>query len=447
MQKITTIPILVVVIFVTYEKICEYIYDIPKFTKKNGLEHTKELLRRLGNPHRPFEVIHVAGSNGKGSVCAFINSVLCEAELAVGMFTSPHLVCMEERFQINGRNCSKEDFIWAFEQVKAAVEEMERDKLPHPSFFEYLFAMGMLIFARHKVRYLVLETGLGGRLDTTNIFEEPLMTIITSISLEHTEILGDTIEEIAGEKAGIIKEGVPLVFDANHARAAAIIRERAKEKRAPYYEISLKNIKIHEIKGNHIDFCISTGYDVVNLKIPFSAEYQVRNASLAYQALHLLSGELGIYPSQIAAGMAAARWPGRMQEVVENVYFDGAHNADGVEVFLDTVRRIGGEKPLLLFSMVREKDYHKVIRLLGEEICWGEVILTKIPDERGLKPEILEAEFLKYGITARVIRDCKQAYEYALQKRAGEQKLFCAGSLYLIGELERITGGSKDDRF
>lgn len=167
---------------------------------------------------------------------------------------------------------------------------MERDGLAHPSFFEYLFVMGMLIFAEHQVKYLVLETGLGGRLDATNIFEEPLLTIITSISLEHTEILGDTIEEIAGEKAGIIKEGVPLVFDANNTLASAVIRNKAREKRAPYYENSLKNIKIHEITGKYIDFCFSTGYDVVDLRIPFSAEYQVLNAALAYRALYLLSG-------------------------------------------------------------------------------------------------------------------------------------------------------------
>ncbi len=443
MKKITTIPILVVVIFVTYEKICEYIYDIPKFTKKNGLEHTKGLLGRLGNPERRFEVIHVAGSNGKGSVCAFINSVLCEAGLAVGMFTSPHLVCMEERFQINGRKCRKEDFIWAFEQVKQAVEQMEQDNLSHPSFFEYLFVMGMLIFDKYHVKYLILETGLGGRLDATNIFEEPLMTIITSISLEHTTILGDTIEEIAGEKAGIIKECVPLVFDANEERAAAIIRKRAKEKRAPYYAISNQNIKKLERNGKYIDFCFSSGYDEVNLRIPFLAEYQVRNASLAYQVLHVLSTELGIYPGQIIQGMAGAKWQGRMQEVADGVYFDGAHNADGVKAFLDTVRQIGGEEPLLLFSMVCEKDYHKVIRFLAEDICWGEVILTKIPDERGLEPELLEAEFLKYAVNVSVIYECRQAYEYAVQKKNREQKLFCAGSLYLIGELEKITGGNE----
>ena len=190
----------------TYEEICEYIYKIPKFTKKNSLAHTKELMRRLKNPQDSFAVIHVAGSNGKGSVCAFISSILREAGFRTGLFTSPHLVCMEERFCIDGKNCSREDFVWAYGQVRQAVAEMQEEKMAHPSFFEYLFAMGMVIFKKKGVKYLVLETGLGGRLDATNIFSKPLLTVITSISLEHTEILGDTIEKIAAEKAGIIKD-------------------------------------------------------------------------------------------------------------------------------------------------------------------------------------------------------------------------------------------------
>ncbi len=434
----------VVVIFVTYEKICEYIYDIPKFTKKNSLEHTREILRRLGNPHRRFEVIHVAGSNGKGSVCAFINSVLCQAGLTTGLFTSPHLVCMEERFQINGRNCSREDFIRAFEQVYAVVTKMQQEGLPHPSFFEYLFLMGMLIFSEYRVKYLVLETGLGGRLDTTNLFEEPLMTIITSISLEHTDLLGDTIEEIAAEKAGIIKEGVPLVFDGNNRKAAEVIREKARNMQAPYYEILNENIKINERTGKYIDFCFSSGYDDVNLKIPFAAEYQVANAALAYRALQALSVELGIYPTQIIQGMEVTRWQGRMQEVAEGIFFDGAHNVGGITVFIDTVKRIGGRKPILLFSMVKDKDYRKVIELLSGEVSWGEIVLTRIPDSRGILPQELQEEFGEHGMDTIVIEDLKQAYTYAVNKRKDGQILFAAGSLYLIGELEKIAGGQYD---
>lgn len=432
----------------TYEEICEYIYDIPKFTTKNSLEHTKELLAALGSPHRRFEVLHVAGSNGKGSVCAFLNSVLCEAGLPVAMFTSPHLTCMEERFVINGQRCSRADFCEAFEQVNEVADRLAAEReFAHPTFFETLFVMGMLIFKKYDVRYLVLETGLGGRLDTTNIFEEPLITIITSISLEHTEILGDTIEQIAFEKAGIIKEGVPVVFDGNDAAAAAVIVERARSVHAPYFKVSVENLKIQQRTGKAIDFCFSSGYDIVNLTIPFVAEYQIRNAALAYRALSLLSTELGLYPAQIAQGMAHARWSGRMQQVADGIYFDGAHNADGIRAFLDTVHQIGGAHPLLLFSMVCEKDYHKVVRLLTQEIAWGGVILTKIPDRRGLEPELLRQEFLNCGTEAEVVYDWKDAYRVACGRKTDGQTLFCAGSLYLIGELEKLQEDRNDDRF
>ena len=248
----------------TYEEICNYIYEIPKFTKKNSLEHTKEMLQRLSIREHQFEIIHVAGSNGKGSVCAFINQVLVEHGCEVGLFTSPHLVCMEERFVINGKKCSQEEFVESFEAVQKVVEQMEAEGLPHPAFFEYLFAMGMYLFQKRKVHYLILETGLGGRLDATNVFEEPLLTIITSISLEHTQILGDSIEAIAGEKAGIIKEGVPVIFDGSNETAAEVIRQTARAKRAPYYCISLESLKIHKITGKTIDFCYTNGYDVEN---------------------------------------------------------------------------------------------------------------------------------------------------------------------------------------
>lgn len=171
----------------------------------------------------------------------------------------------------------------------------------------------MYLFQKRKVHYLILETGLGGRLDATNVFEEPLLTIITSISLEHTQILGDSIEAIAGEKAGIIKEGVPVIFDGSNETAAEVIRQTARAKRAPYYCISLESLKIHKITGKTIDFCYTNGYDVVDLKIPFPAEYQMMNASLAYRALSVLQVETGIGKAEIISAMEHTRWMGRMQ--------------------------------------------------------------------------------------------------------------------------------------
>lgn len=191
-----------------FQKAVEYLLSIPKFTKKNSLEHTKELLHILGNPQENMKILHVAGSNGKGSVCMFLDHILRAGGKETGLFTSPHLEDIRERFVINGEMCTKEEFLGAYGEVSEAVEIIKKKNFPHPTFFEFIFAMGMVLFSRAGVEYAVLETGLGGRLDATNSIEHPLITVITSISLEHTEILGDTIEQIAGEKAGILKPGV-----------------------------------------------------------------------------------------------------------------------------------------------------------------------------------------------------------------------------------------------
>ena len=182
-----------------YEDIIRYIADIPKFTTKHPLEHTREFIRRLGNPCQDRKVIHVAGTNGKGSVCAFMQAILlCEGK-HVGLFTSPHLVKINERIQIDGVPVTDEEFVAGFTRVKEVVDKMGEEGIPHPSYFEFLYGIGMVIFEEKEVEYLILETGLGGRLDATNSFERPVMTVITSIGMDHMGILGNTIEEIAGE--------------------------------------------------------------------------------------------------------------------------------------------------------------------------------------------------------------------------------------------------------
>ena len=196
-----------------YTEAVEYIESTPKFTKKNKPENTAELIRRLGNPERRMRVIHVAGTNGKGSVCAFLASILEKAGKRTGLFTSPHLVEITERFQIDQTSVSHETFTDAFVRVKREIDAMIADGYAHPAYFELLFAAGLLMFEEAGVEYLVLETGLGGRLDATNLVERPIACVLTSISLDHMEYLGDTVAKIAAEKAGIIKEGVPVVYD------------------------------------------------------------------------------------------------------------------------------------------------------------------------------------------------------------------------------------------
>ena len=429
----------------TYEEICAYIYGIPKFAEKNDLGHTRELLTRLGISEQEFQIFHVAGSNGKGSVCAFLNQALLAADCPTGMFTSPHLVCMEERFVANGARCTREEFAACFYEVFDVVQQMRAEGLAHPSFFEYLFAMGMCFFRKKQVRYLVLETGLGGRLDATNVFEKKLLTIITSISLEHTEYLGDTIADIAGEKAGIIRENVPLVFDASCEEAAGVLRRAAKRKQAPCYGISYEKIKFHANDGKYIDFSYSDGYDEVELKIPFPAVYQMMNAALAYRALSLVRDQIGLTGEEIAAAMRETKWPGRMQAVTPEIYFDGAHNADAVEQLVHSVKQLETEKPILLFAMMQEKDYRTAIRSLCRQIAWEQVIVTRVADERGLDTKTLREEFEKNGQRVTEKPDSQSAYAYAVEQKRAGQLLFCAGSLYFIGELERIVEGDQND--
>ena len=192
-----------------YQEAVEYIEELPKFTKKHTLEHTKEFLEKLGNPCMDRKVIHVAGTNGKGSVCAYIQAILEAEGKTTGFFTSPHLVKINERIQMNRKPVDDDTFYRVFTKVVIAAKEMEEEGSGHPSYFEFLYGMGMTAFEEMDVEYIVLETGLGGRLDATNSFANPVLSVITSISLDHTDILGDTIEKIAAEKAGIIKKNIP----------------------------------------------------------------------------------------------------------------------------------------------------------------------------------------------------------------------------------------------
>ena len=431
----------------TYEQIVSELLEIPKFTTKNKLEHTRHLLARLGNPQEQFKVIHVAGSNGKGSVCAYIDSVLRRAGKRTGLFTSPHLVWIEERFAVEGKPCSRELFVQAAEQVQRAAEDMAEDGFPHPTFFEFLFAVGMVIFAHSQVEYGILETGLGGRLDATNVVEHPLLTVITSISLEHTEILGDTIPKIAAEKAGILKFRVPVVYDASLSQVRRVVEEAAGKLECPLCPVFPENIKILLNNGKKIAFSYDSGYDVTKLEIPFAAPYQAGNAAVALKAVRRIAGEEGISEEAIRQGFAQVIWKGRMQQAAPGVYFDGAHNPGGIEKFLEAAAGITDAPAVLLFSMVRDKDYQQAAEQILNKGSWQEIVITSVPGDRGAGSQTLWDVFQEtarqgcHTVRITEIEEIEKAYAYAVSVRRPGQVLFCAGSLYLIGELERMTGG------
>ena len=233
---------------VTYQEAETYISELPKFTKKNTLEHTQKFLSFLGNPQNGKKVIHVAGTNGKGSVCVYLDAMLRAQRKHTGLFTSPHLIRMNERIRMDGEPVSDETFTRLFLRTQQSVRRMEAEGLPHPSFFEFLFGMAMAGFEEAGVEYVILETGLGGRLDATNSISGPLTCILTSIGLDHTEILGNTLEEIAAEKAGILKPHVPVIFADTQQESSRVIEERAGELGCPCKKIGKSAYEILKIQ-------------------------------------------------------------------------------------------------------------------------------------------------------------------------------------------------------
>ena len=363
-----------------YEEAVAYIEETPKFTTKNKLEHTKECLRRLGSPEERFKVIHVAGTNGKGSTCAFLTSILREAGYSCGLFTSPHLVVINERFQINEKNIDDDTFLHAFEKVKKLADELVAEGSYHPTYFEFLFLMGMVIFADAGVDYVVLETGLGGKLDATTAVEHPLACVITSISFDHMQYLGNTITAIAGEKAGIIVPGVPVIYDGNDAEAAKVISERAQELGSPYYEVKREDAVILRNTMSGIDFSFKNEYyGNTTFSIPFIAKYQVMNSMLALKTIEVMKNHISVSEDAVCRGVRETRWQGRMETVLPGVIVDGAHNEDGVEKFVETAAHFQKEYPLtLLFSAVDDKDYTDMIRTILDKISFCHVIVTQV---------------------------------------------------------------------
>lgn len=421
-----------------YTEAVDYIETIPKFTVKHPPEHTRELLSRLGNPQEGIKIIHVAGTNGKGSVCAYLNAMLLAGGKKTGLFTSPHLVRINERFQINGEDVSDEQFLDAFLKVEKAAKEYEAEGEGHPSYFETLFLMGMLIFKEAGVEYLVMETGLGGRLDATNVVEKPLACIITSISRDHTEYLGDTLEAIAGEKAGIIKAGVPVIYDASQPGPASVIAAKAKEMGSPAWpmEPSFYEMKTQSREGITFTFAYPGG-EKAELAIPYVAKYQMMNASLAFYTMHILQDVHDIPKNVLAEGLSKIKWPCRMEMAAPGVIIDGAHNEDGIAQFVSTAGYFAKENEItILFTAVADKHYHEMIGEICEGIHPSHVVATQIDGSRVVPAEVLVEDFRKAGCTDVCAEpEIGAAYEKALGKK-GSGMLFCVGSLYLAGELK-----------
>ncbi len=426
----------------------EYLDQIPMWTrKKNSLEDIRKFLCEMGEPDEGLKMIHVAGTNGKGSVCAFLQSVLRQAGCRVGTFTSPHLMEIRERFNINGEMVAEKFFEESFRSVRIVSQNMMKKGYCHPSYFEFLFYMAMDLFRKLEADIVILETGLGGRLDTTNVIRHPLVSVITSISLDHTEYLGNTIEKIAWEKAGIIKKGIPVVFDGNDSCASQVIRARAKELGSPYQEADRQGYEItgYSDKGCEARF-FKTGGHYIDVTVPTVAEYQVMNAFLSFKALEAAERKMAmglpITQSHIKEGIARMYWPGRMEEVLPGVFLDGAHNPGGIEAFTKAAARLCQEREKradLLFSSVSDKDHDKMIKEIAQVLPLDQAAVAHINSERGLETEVLVKEFQNAcGCSVEGFQTVAEAVLYMLHKKDEGHLLFCVGSLYLMGEIKAV---------
>ena len=433
-------------------EIVDYIYSIPKFTKKGGLSQTAQIMALFGHPENDFPYIHIAGTNGKGSVSAYMSGMLCSCGLKTGMFTSPHLVRINERMKINGEEISDGDFIRIFFAVKKKIDEWITKGGVHPTFFEFIYLMAMLWFRENQVDVAVVETGLGGRLDATNIVQSPTLTVITSIGFDHVQYLGDTLDKIAGEKAGIMKAGCPVVFDGTSAISAVdVLCARAKLLGNEAVAVCQQDVSDICFNQRHISYTIKRldGGGKIRVKISTPALYQVINSAIAVRGMEMLlqSEKLlkkikadDFYPV-ILRSLSDTQWAGRFEMAAPDIYIDGAHNDAGIEAFCQSIEAGFLDKPVyLLFAVAEDKDYTGMIQRLCSLCRLSGVMVTAIESERRTSVDLVEHIFKKnwHGLIDGTY-NIKEAFEKAAAWTGSSGgRLFCTGSLYLAGSLKAI---------
>jgi dihydrofolate synthase/folylpolyglutamate synthase len=439
----------------TYDESVQYLLSLGRelaspqqaSATKFDLKNSTALCEHLGQPQRAFQSVHVAGTNGKGSTSAMLDSILREAGMRTGLYTSPHLERINERIRLDGKDISDEEFAAAFTRVREAIEELLASGClaAHPTFFECVTAMAFVYFAQAGAEIAVCETGMGGRLDATNILL-PEVAVITQIDLDHENYLGHSIEEIAGEKAGIIKPGARVVSAAEHLIARVVIRRRCAEQAAFLVEIEnaffLEDVTSRDGCFSFTAISHDSGARVpVALRLP--GRFQVRNALTALAAARMLA-ERGapIDDEAIARGFAAATWPGRLERIgarAENrpeIYVDGTHNPAGareIAVFWDQF--IAGRNIYLIYGAMRDKAVDEIAGLLFPRA--SAVILTTPLQPRAISAALLAEMTAHHARHAEVIPDPSQALARALELAAPEDVIFITGSLYLVGELRR----------
>ncbi len=411
----------------SYREAIQFLYGLRLFGAKFGLENSRRLAALAGHPERALRFIHVAGTNGKGSTCAMLEAIYRAAGLRVGLFTSPHLVSFRERMQVNRVPISEGDVCRLVEELRGYGDSFPAEA--HPTFFEVVMVMGLRWFAEQGCEVVIWETGLGGRLDATNIVR-PLASVITNIQYDHEKWLGHTLAEIAREKAGILKPGVPAVTGATEPEALAVIEEVARSVGAPL-----------RVLGG----AVPAGGEAVGLPtaLPLVGEHQRANARLALATVELLQGVIPVDAAMQQRGLENVRWPGRFQVVSrpggQTLILDGAHNPAGARVLRAALgSHLPGVRPTLVLGILADKDWRAMCEVLAPAAA--RVLPVIVPSERTASPQELAEACLAANPEAQVIA-CLSLAD-ALRLAEGDAVVVVAGSLYLIGEALEQLGGS-----
>ena len=423
----------------TYEEALAYLEDTSSFGIKPGLERIQALMQALGNPERDYKIIHVTGTNGKGSVTTYISYALFTSGLRVGRFTSPHLESYTERIEINDVQISKDDFGELISRVRQGVEQIIADGVEPPTQFEILTAAAFLFFKEQGVDYAVVEAGLGGLLDSTNIVK-PIVSVITNVTLDHQAYCGDTVEEIAKHKAGIIKEGVPIVTAAQGG-PLGVIEEAAKEKHAPLYIFNRKfGIDSRSVvPGGQIMTISAVDMAPAMLFTTMAGVHQSVNLACALQAVRLvMEQDDAISEETMREGFARATWAGRFEikKALDRTFiFDGAHNAAGAESFNMTYQELFEDKPkTIVMAILSDKDENGIIREVVKPK--DTVIAVAAPTPRTEIPEQLVENVRQCvkQVVAQTEESVSDALELALRSTQAGDNIVVCGSLYILGE-------------
>lgn len=426
----------------TYEEAMNYISSVGRFGSNYGLERTFRLLELIGNPHEKIKLIHIAGTNGKGSTTAMITKILRGFGYKVGMYTSPYLEEFEERIQINGINIPKDILVNLLEKVKIAINKVIEEGYEHPTEFEIITALMFLYFYNEKVDYGVIEVGLGGRLDSTNVLT-PEVSVITSISFDHINILGNTLEEIAKEKAGIIKEGVPVVLYPQEKEVEDIILNIAKQKKSKVYLVEKNSGRLMDIdyENAYQKVQVKCNRNIYNVDFPLLGEHQILNLSVALNTIEVLGNinNINLDKKIIEESLRDVKWIGRLEVLGKKplIVIDGAHNIDGIRALRKNVEKyFKYDKMYLLLGILADKQVEEMI----EEITpLAEKVYALTPhSERAELSEDLKNEILKYNSNTIALESYEEALKLALSESKEDDLILVSGSLYMIGDMRKI---------